>query len=275
MEYKNIGNSKIPVLGMGTWNFVEKMEHNLLSKKSLVNVIQEAIKLGITHIDTSEFYGNGLTEEIIGKAIASFRREDLYITSKIWVSHLNFNDAVKALHGSLKRLKTPYLDLYLIHKPTKDMDLRGTMKALELLKQDGLIRSIGVSNFTKDLLQKAQKYLKKENIDAIQNEYNLLNRDDKILDICVKQKIVLIAYKPFMQGKIIKERIPILNKLGKKYSKTSAQIVLNWLISKPQIVTTPKSTNTSHILENLGSLGWKMTEKDYRALDNFKHHLPV
>ena len=268
MEYKEINGMKIPVLGIGTWENDGSMDTNPNLRKEWNDIIRYAIKLGITHIDTAEIYGNELTEQIIGEAVEPFRREDLFITSKVWSTHLNYKETLKALHSSLKRLKTKYVDLYLIHRPSKDMDLKGTMNALEYLQQQGLVRAIGVSNFTEQQILESQQYLDQSNINAVQNEYNLLKKDAKILDFCTKQKILFIAYRPLMRGQLAAGGISILDNLAKKYDKSQVQIALNWLIAKPQVVTIPKSTNQQHLLENLGTVGWQMTKEDYKALDD-------
>jgi len=271
MEYKKIGNMKIPVLGLGTWGIGGRLYANKLFKQKWIKIIQEALDIGFRHIDTSEIYGNGFTEEIIGEAISSYRRKDIFLTSKIWGSHLNHDDTVKSLKSSLKRLKTEYLDLYLIHKPSRYMDLKNTMHDLEYLQKQKLIKALGVSNFNQEQILEAQKFLNKSKISAVQNEYSLLKRDKEVLDLCNQQKIIFIAYRPLMKGELARPGILVLDKLAKKYNKTQAQIALSWLISNPQIVTIPKATKKEHLLANIDSVGWKMDKDDYRALDDMTH----
>ena len=271
MEYKKIGNAKIPIIGFGTWGIGGKFIANKLFKGQYIKIIHEAIKLGITHIDTSEIYGSGFTEEIIGEAISSFNRKKLFITSKLWHTHLNYKDALSSLSKSLKRLRTDYIDLYLIHWPSESMDLKGSMKALEHAHNQSLIKFIGVSNFNKQQIIEARQFLAEQKISAVQSEYNLLVRDQKVLDFCIKEKILFIAYKPLMRGKLAKPGIPLLDMLSKKYKKTQAQISLNWLVSKPQIVAIPKASKIEHLLDNISSIGWKMDKEDYMALDDMPH----
>ena len=267
MEYKKIGNITIPALGLGTWEIGGRFEPDKSLKRQWVETIKQAIEMGFTHIDTSEVYGNGLTEEIIGEAISSFDRKKLLITSKLWHTHLNYNGAIESLNGSLKRLKSDYVDFYLVHKPGTNMDIRHTMEAFEHMREQKLIKFIGLSNFSRQQFLEAQKHLKKSKIMALQNEYNVLSRDEDALELCDKQEMIFIAYRPLMKGKLAKPGIKLVDELAKKYKKTQAQIALNWLVSKPKIVAIPKASTREHLTDNLGSVGWKMDKDDYKSLD--------
>ena len=273
MIYKSSGGMKIPVLGLGTWGIGGKYEADRSQKKEGVDAIRNAISLGITHIDTSEMYGSGFTEELIGEAIAPYNRKGLFITSKVWNTHLTYKGVIEAFSSSLKRLKTDYLDLYLIHRPSEDMDLKEVMNALEYLNSSGLAKSIGVSNFTVEQIKQAEKYLVKSKISAVQSEYNLLKREQEILEFCQKKGIIFIAYRPLLKGELAKQEIPELKKLAEKYNKTPVQIAINWLVSKEQIVTIPKAVKNEHLKEIASSLGWKMSKEDYELLDsaNYKN----
>ena len=275
MMYRVLGGLKIPILGLGTWGMGGKYEADLSQKQSSIEAIQHAISLGITHIDTSEIYGNGFTEELIGEAIAPYNRSDLFLTSKVWSTHLTYSGVIEAFKSSIKRLKTDYLDLYLIHRPSDDMDLKGTMKALEYLNKKGMAKAIGVSNFTVQEILEAEKFLTKSRISAVQNEYNLFVREQKVLDFCKKKGIIFIAYRPLMRGNLEKQEILILKELARKYNKTNAQIALNWLVSKYPIVTIPKAVKKEHLEEIAASIGWQMSPQDYESLDNIniKHKM--
>ena len=275
MEYKKIGKINLPVLGLGTWGIGGKFEADASSKQQSIDIINEAIELGFTHVDTSEIYGNGLTEKIVGEAIKSFDRKKLFITSKLWHTHLNYDDAISSLNQSLKRLRTDYVDLYLVHKPGTDMNLKQTMNAFEYLMEQKLIRSIGLSNFSKQQVNEAQKYLGKQKIAALQNEYNLLSRDEDALELCSEQDMIFIAYRPLMKGRLADSGIKLLDELARKYSKTQAQIALNWLVSKPNIVAIPKASTKKHLIDNLGAIGWKMEQPDYDSLDKMRQPFTV
>lgn len=268
MEYKLIHNRKIPVLGVGTWGVGGKSEKDASNKEESIKAIRSAIELGLTHIDTSEYYGAGFTEEIIGEAIKPYDRKGLFITSKVWMP-TSYSNVMKAFESSLKRLGTDYLDLYLIHRPNDGMDLRASMKAFEELNKRGVARAIGLSNFSVERILEARKYLSRSRISAIQNEYNFIKKDEETLQFCQKENVIFIAYRPLMAGRL-KQSVPLLDELSKKYNKTYAQISLNWLISKDKVVTIPRASKLEHLEEISDSMGWKMNIEDYKKLDELK-----
>lgn len=268
MEYKTFPSGiKIPVVGIGTW----EMGEDISEDDKNIEAIKESIRLGMAHIDTAESYAAGHAEELVGRAIKSFDRKNLFITTKVHPEHLRFNQVLKAAKASLKRLDTDYIDLYLIHWPNPEISLKETMSALGLLVDDGFVKHIGVSNFSVKLLEEAQSHSKNK-IVANQVEYNLLNREPEkeLLSFYQEKNIMLTAYQPLARGKLAKPGFVLLDELAKKYSKTQAQISLNWLISKPNVVAIPKSSNLKHLKENLGAIGWKMEKKDIERLDSYE-----
>jgi diketogulonate reductase-like aldo/keto reductase len=282
MQFKEIcGGVKISVLGIGTWGIGGELEADRTYDKENVLAIKTAIKLGMTHIDTAELYGNGHTEELVGEAIQDFKREQLFITTKVKPENLRYNDVISAAKRSLKRLRTNYIDLYLVHAPNPDIPMEETMKAMDYLVENKLVRFIGVSNFSVKQLKEAQPNTKHK-IVANQIEYNLLTRDkgtghppyytinmeSEIIPYCQKNGIIVIAYKPLARGELAKPGIKILDELAKKYNKTPVQIAINWLISKPNIVAISKATKIEHIKENLGAIGWKLSIEDVHRLDH-------
>lgn len=275
MEYKILTKKiKIPVLGLGTWKIGGKLEPDYSQDGQNLLLIKEAIKLGYSHIDTAEKYGHGHAEELVGQAIQDFNRKELFITTKISPENLGFKDVLNSARASLKRLQTNYIDLYLIHAPNRSIEISQTMKALDRLVDDGLVRLIGVSNFSVADLKAAQKWTKNK-IVANQIEYNLVarnqgqftfNMEKEIIPFCQQHNIIIIAYRPLAKGFLSQSKI--LEDLSKKYHKTPAQIAINWLISKKNIITIPKSTNISHLRENLEALGWPMDLEDLVYLND-------
>jgi diketogulonate reductase-like aldo/keto reductase len=144
------------------------------------------------------------------------------------------------------------------------------MKAMDFLVESGMVKFIGVSNFSIKLLKKAESYAKNK-IVANQVEYNLLRRGPEkgLLRYCQKKGIMLIAYQPLAGGILTKPGFKVLDDLAKKYKKTQAQIAINWLISKPNVITIPKAANISHIKENIGALHWRLNGEDYQKLDKY------
>ncbi len=276
MEYKNLTrNIKIPVLGLGTWEIGGRMSRDTSKDNKGVTAIKKAIELGYTHIDTAEMYGAGHCEELVGLAINDFDRESLFITTKVLPEHLRYKDCIKAAEGSLKRLKTDYIDLYLIHIPNPKIPIKETMQAMDTLLGQQKIRFIGVSNFSVEQLKEAQDCAENKIVND-QIEYNLLTRhsgmynvniESGIIPFCQENKIIITAWKPLVKGSLFREKNKLLEELVEKYNKTISQIAINWLISKKNIITIPKSTNTEHLKENLGALGWKLEPEDMKILD--------
>lgn len=277
MEFKKLTDSiTIPVIGLGTWTIGGGDEADTMYDKEDISAIKTAIKLGITHIDTAEAYAQGHTEELAGRAIGGFDRKSLFITSKVSPEHLSYDDLLASAKGSLRRLNTDYIDLYLIHAPNPDIPIQETMKAMDSLVEQKLIRCMGVSNFSVEQIKEAQKYTKNK-IVANQIEYNLLVRDkgrvtenmeSKIIPYCQENNILVIAWRPLAKGELAKPGLRILDELVKKYNRTQSQIAINWLISKKGIVTITKSTKLEHLKENLGAIGWKLRQEDIDRLNN-------
>lgn len=270
MENKKLLNGfEIPILGIGTHGMGGEYEPDYSKDKECIKAIQEAIKLDYNHIDTAEKYGGGHTEELVGKAIKIFNRKKLFITTKVSDINLGYNDLINSAKNSLKRLGIKYIDLYLIHSPNPKISLKETMKAMDYLIDKKLIKNIGVSNFNIKELEEAQKYTKNK-IVANELKYNLWAKDIdiKTIEYCQNNNIIVIAYKPFGRGKIKTEKIKLLLDLSKKYNKTEAQIVLNWLISKKNVVTIFKAISINNLHENLGALSFQITKKDSEKIDS-------
>ena len=283
MEYKSVGNLTVPVIGIGTWRGIwgEKSypEKSLENDKNTIKTIRYAISNDITHIDTASMYGAGYAEEQIGKAIKGFDRHALFIATKVKGSDLDYDSVIRSAKASLKRLNTSYIDLFFIHWFNNDTPLSETISALDDLVDEGLIKNIGVSNFSLEQL-KAAEDLSKYKISAVQVEYNLERRDNgrhsenvesEILPYCQKNDILIVAYKSFAEGSLAKRGYnSLIDELCLKYNKTPAQISLNWALSKKNIVVIPRTTNFNHMLENLASVGWVMEKEDLARLDNFQ-----
>jgi len=276
MEYKELTKGvKIPVLGIGTWKIGGGLSPDKSQDDIAVKAIREGIKLGMTHIDTAEAYGDGHSEEIVGKVIKPFERERLFITTKVSPEHFRFDDLVNSIKNSLKRLKVGFVDLYLLHWPNPEIPLKETMKALDYVVEEGFTRFIGVSNFSIEEMEEAQA-LTKQKIVTNQVEYSLLHKgnllhrglEKNLLPYCQKKKIILTAYRPLAKGKLTRPGFKLLDKIAEKYNKTQAQVALNWLISKKMVISIPKSIKIEHLKENVGAVGWKLSNNDMGKLNN-------
>ena len=282
-------NIEMPVIGLGTWGIGGLTEPDYSHDEKSIQSILEAIEMGYTHIDTAALYGGGHTEELIGKAIQSIDRSKLIITSKVWKTDLKYDQVITSCKKSLESLQTDSIDIYLIHAPNPDIPIGETMNAMDYLVEQKLVKHIGFSNFTVPQMQEAKKYTKNKII-ASQIPYNLATRDinvirsknvvggfknmeSEILPYCQENDIVVMAYRPIERGFLL-EANPILDNLERKYDKTKAQIALNWLISKPNVVVIPKSTNLKHLKENLGATGWELETADIDLLNQLKFDNP-
>lgn len=261
----------LPVLGIGTWKMGGwPLRDPFNDDKKDIRAIQTALDLGITHIDTAEIYAWGYAEKLVAEAISDFNRKKIFLVSKIFPQHLSYSGVISACKGSLKRLKTNYLDLYLIHWPNPLFPLRQTLRAFDDLKKQGLILNIGVSNFSAREFMEAQSYTQNK-IVTNQIHYNLVSREpdnQEALEYAQDNDFLVTAYSPLEEGRIPKMENKILDEICQKYGKSRAQIALNWLISQDNVVTIVKASNIEHLEEDLGSLGWEMEKEDIKRLND-------
>ncbi|MBU5687906.1 MAG: aldo/keto reductase [Candidatus Aenigmarchaeota archaeon] len=246
---------EMPFIGLGTWQ---------LEGRKCREIVAKAIELGYRHIDTAEAYGN---QKEIGKAIKG-KREQLFITSKVWFEHLHYQDVLEACEQTLKELKTDYLDLYLIHWPNRSVAIEETMKAMKKLLDDGLIRNIGVSNFTINHLKDALKT--KVKIVANQVEFHPYLYQEKLLEFCRQNGIAIIAYSPLGRGNILKD--DVLVRIARKHNKTTAQVCLRWLYQKG-IAAIPKSSSVERLKENIDIFDFSLDQKDVKEIDGLNRNI--
>ncbi|MDO8594540.1 MAG: aldo/keto reductase [bacterium] len=260
---------KLPLLGMGTWGMGGRFEKDPRNTEESIELLRYGFDLGITLVDVAEIYGEGLTEEILGRAMEGRNREDIIVVSKVWKEHLRYDEVIRAAEGSLKRLNTSYIDLYLIHWPDPKVPLKETMQAMEALVERGLVKEIGVSNFSVPLMQEAQSHLKHTKLSANEIEYNLSSRsaEAEVIPFCREHDIRVIAYRPFAKGVLLSGPNETLKLLSEKYGKTPAQIALNWIMGKGASAI-PKAGSKEHLLENAGARGWSLVPEDVRILES-------
>ncbi len=244
---------KIPLLGFGTWE---------LTGAEGIAAITKALEVGFRHLDTADKYGN---HKEVGQAIknSGIPRSELFLTSKVWRSDLHYDDVLKAVKRFLKELDTDYLDLLLIHWPNKNIPLDETLSAMTQLKNDGLIKNIGVSNFTIRHLEEALK----QNVEILTNqvEFHPSFNQKELKDSCDQHNILLTAYSPLGQGVDVK--LPLIIELAEEYQRSPAQVVLNWFISK-NIVAIPRTSKPERIEDMFKTMEWKLDPEDVHAIDN-------
>jgi diketogulonate reductase-like aldo/keto reductase len=273
IEIKKLKNGfELPLFGFGTWGMGGRDALDPGNDdKADIKAIKTAIELGITHIDTAEFYSEGHAEELVGKAVRGFDRSKLIITTKVTPMHLHYGDLINSAKQSLKRMKTDYIDVYLIHNPNPYIDIKESMQALDFLLEKKIIRFIGLSNFNIDSFRKAQLYTSNMII-CNHLHYNLKHRgplNDGSIKYAQDNDIMVVAWRPLQKGLFSKEETKIVQDISLKYGKTANQVAINWLISQKNVVTISKSRNIEHLKENLGALGWKMENTDIDILTKY------
>ena len=253
---------QVPVIGQGTWQM----------EKSGLDALLAGIERGMTHIDTAEMYTGA--EEIVAQAIRTFkgRREDLFLVSKVLPSNASYKGTLLACEASLKRLKTDYLDAYLIHWWSDAHPIAETIRAMEELVTAGKIRHIGVSNFDVDQLKRAQKALTRERIVCNQVMYHLRSRgiENHVIPYCESQNIAVVGYSPFGQGDFppaSSKQGKVLAAIADRRGKTPRQVALNFLTRLAGLFTIPKAGSTVHVRENAGGAGWDLTAEDLKQID--------
>jgi diketogulonate reductase-like aldo/keto reductase len=242
----------MPYLGLGVFQ---------TPNDQITKAVHAALDYGYRHIDTAAFYEN---EDGLGKAIKnhSVPRNEIFITSKVWNSDQGYDSTIDAFNKSIDKLKTNYLDLYLIHWPVKEI-YKETWKALEDLYEEGRVKAIGVSNFLQHHLEDLMKTAKvMPMVNQVEFHPHLIQQD--LLNFCKQNNIRYEAWSPLMQGKIFE--IDLFKELSEKYKKTIAQIVLRWDLQKG-VITIPKSTKKERIEENADIFDFEISEEDMARID--------
>lgn len=256
---------KMPWLGLGVFRVENGPE--------LVNAVKHAIKNGYRSIDGAAIYGN---EESMGEGIrqgikeAGIKREDLFITSKLWNANLGYEDALKAYEESIKKIGVDYLDLYLIHWPVAGKYKEG-YRALEYLYKQGRIKAIGVSNFQ---VHHIEDLMKDAEIKPVINqiEFHPYLTQTKVREYCKNNNIQVEAWSPLMTGQLLENEV--LKDIADKYNKTTAQVILRWDLEN-QVITIPKSTNEGRILENSNIFEFSLTKEEIEKINSLNKDLRV
>ena len=250
MEYITLNNGiKMPQAGFGVFQVKDQEE--------CTRVVLDAIDAGYRLIDTAQSYGN---EEAVGKAIqlSSVPREELFITTKVWISNYGYENAKASVEESLKKLQLDYIDLVLLHQPFKDY--HGAYRALVDLYKEGKIKAIGVSNFYPDRL--VDLCLDTDVVPAInQVEVNPFHQQDKALEYNQKYGVQLEAWAPFAEGKNGIFTNETLMEIGKKYNKSVGQVILRWLVQRG-IVPLAKTVRKERMKENLDIFDFELSQED-------------
>lgn len=251
----------VPVLGQGTWGLGESLH----PRKQEIEALQVGIDLGMTLIDTAEMYASGEAEKVVGEAIAG-RRGEVFITSKVLPQRASKHGVMVACEGSLNRLRTDRLDLYLLHW-RGTIPLQETLDGFAALVEAGKIRYWGVSNFDIADMKELDELIGGADVATDQVLYNLTRRgiEFNLLPWCRERGIPVMAYSPIEQGRML--RSPDLQKIAARHQATPAQIALAWLLRLEKIIAIPRAGTLKHVRENRAALDLKLTSHDVEALD--------
>lgn len=255
MQFKTIQGVEVPEIGLGT--------HRLIGREG-ENTIKLALNLGYRHIDTAQSYKN---EREVGEAIkrSHVDREEIFLSTKIWHTHLEKDDVLKIAENSLREMDTPYVDLLMVHWPNPEVNIEKTMEAFLSLRDQGKALNIGVANFPLKLLKEVNEELAAP-IFCNQVEYHPFLSQFDLLDYTAEQDILFTAYSPLAQAQVMEN--PLLQKLGEKYGKSPAQIALRWLIEQEQVVAIPKASTEEHLKENINVFDFELEDDDFYAIDD-------
>jgi diketogulonate reductase-like aldo/keto reductase len=256
----------IPVLGQGTWRIGEDPSR----RESEIAALRLGLDLGMTLIDTAEMYAEGAAEELVGEAIAE-RRAEVFLVTKVYPHNATRRGAVEACARSLRRLKTHYIDLYLLHW-RGEVPLSETLEAFQLLKEKGRIRDYGVSNFDVDDMEEASALPGGDEIATNQVLYNLAHRGIEwdLTRWCRERRMPIMAYSPVGHKSTEQKRMlghPNIRSVASRHDATPAQVALAWLLRQPDIVAIPKASRPEHVRENRAALDIGLTDGDTKELD--------
>jgi diketogulonate reductase-like aldo/keto reductase len=248
MQVVEAGGALIPSIGLGT---------SELRGRDCARVVEQALRLGYRHIDTAQMYEN---ERDIGDGLRSsgVRRDDVFITTKVWTTHFAPMDLERSVKESLGRLRMTEVDLLLLHWPNPQVPLSETLAGLARVKQIGLTRHIGVSNFTVALIEEALS-ISTEPLVCDQVEYHPYLDQTKVIEACRNHGMALIAYNPVAKGRVKTDET--LQRIGAQYGKSPAQVCLRWLVQQG-VAAIPRSSKVEHLSDNIDIFDFALSEQD-------------
>ena len=271
------GKSLFPI-GIGTWNIggtftadpaaqYKGAKPNYDNEAAEIEAIRYSISKGQNHIDCAELYGAFHTDEVVGKAIAGLKREDLYIADKLWKTSVGDGLVRATVEQMLRKLGTDYLDMLYIHAPWDGVNWQAAIPQIDELIDEGIVRDFGVSNFTVVDMEQARK-IAKHPVVANQMNYNVLYKDEvdgEFQDYCRKNNIQIVAYQPVKRREVLDNEA--IQDIAKAHGATAAQVALAWLLAQGALPI-PKAIDKSHIDENVMATDITLSAQDLELLAN-------
>jgi len=247
----SLDGTNVPSLGFGTWP---------LTGETCVRAVESALSVGYRHVDTAQMYHN---ESEVGQGLqrSGVARQDLFLTTKILSENLAPADVRRSTEESLRKLRTDYVDLLLIHWPYDQVPLEKSLEAMFELQREGKTRHVGVSNFPTALLGRAIGMGK---IFCNQVEYHPFLSQQPVLDFCRRERIMLTAYSPLAQGKVKEDST--LQAIGQKYGKLPSQVALRWLVQQENVAAIPKASTPEHQRNNLEVFDFELSPEEMNRI---------
>jgi 2,5-diketo-D-gluconate reductase B len=252
MQFVEANGAKIPAIGLGTWE---------LRGRTCARLVEQALKLGYRHIDTAQAYEN---EREVGEGLraSGIRRDDVFVTTKIWTTHFAPNDLERSTKESLAKLHLSEVDLLLLHWPNPRVPLAETLGALAHVRKLGMCRHIGVSNFTVALIEEAVAVCP-EPLACDQVEYHPYLDQTKVLDACTRHGMAVVAYSPVAKGRIKNDQA--LVRIGQTHGKTAAQVCLRWLVQR-NVAAIPRTSKIERLSENIDIFDFALSDEEMREI---------
>lgn len=277
MKFKTKSDKPVHPIGIGTWNISSVFEADPSQKykgtrpvhgneEAEIEALQYSLQKGQNHIDCAELYGAFYTDEVVGRAIADFPREDLFIADKLWKTSVGKGQVRPTVEQMLKKLGTDYIDLLYIHAPWEGIAWQEALPQIDELIDEGIVRYFGVSNFTIENMQEAQS-LAKHPLVANQMNFNVLYKDEvgqAFRDYCKQQDIQIVAYQPIKRQEVLGNET--VQAIAAAHNATPAQVALAWLL-QVEAFPIPKATTKAHIDENLKAIDLKLTNEEMARLE--------
>ena len=247
VKTKEVQGIEVPALGLGTWE---------LEGEACVEAVADALEIGYRHIDTAQMYGN---EDEVGRGLArsGVAREEIWLTTKIWMEDAGYDDVLRTTGESLERLGVGHVDLLLLHWPNPKVPLSETLSAMRRLQDEGAARHLGVSNFPPDLLDEA---LDEAEIFCNQVEYHPYLAQDEVLELCHEWDLLLTAYAPIARGRV--SDAPVLCSIAEAHGKTPVQVTLRWLLQQEGVAAIPKAATPEHRRANLDLFDFELSDDE-------------
>ena len=246
--------ANIPAIGLGTWTFDDK---------TATRLVAEAIRTGYRHIDTAAMYQN---EAGVGAGLraSGVPRNKIFLTTKVWFTDIAEGDLQRSVEASLGRLDADYLDLVLIHWPSRSVPLADSIVALNDILRQGYARNIGVSNFPVALLDEAVK-LSKHPLACNQVEYHPFLNQDRLLEACRAHGVALVSYCPLARGSELSAE-PSIAAAAKRLDRSPAQVVLRWHVQQSSVAAIPRSSRPERIAENLQVFDFSLSDEEMASM---------